>query len=105
MEEESIRLLKEGDIRTWHGLYRKYWGRVRCFISRMVPDAWAVDEIAQNVFVKIWNNRSRIVPEKGKDGSLSGYIFMITRNEVMDWYRHRIPVPVIRRDRSGFHDN
>ena len=77
----------------------------RCFISRMVPDAWAVDEIAQNVFVKIWNNRSRIVPEKGKDGSLSGYIFMITRNEVMDWYRHRAPVPVIRRDRSGFHDN
>ena len=85
-------------MKAWHRLYKLYCPRVHGFVSRMVPEKWAVDEIVQNVFVKIWSNRNRIIPEKGSGDGLSGYIFMVSRNEVMDWYRHRAAVMKFRKE-------
>ena len=76
-------------MKAWHRFYRLYYSRIYGFVSKMVPEQWAVDEIVQNVFVKVWLNRNRIVPEKGNGDGLSGYEFMVSRNEIIDWYRHR----------------
>lgn len=98
MDYVLIQLIRNGNMKAWHRLYKLYCPRVHGFVSRMVPEKWAVDEIVQNVFVKIWSNRNRIIPEKGSGDGLSGYIFMVSRNEVMDWYRHRTAAMKFRRD-------
>ena len=77
MDYVLIQLIRNGNMKAWHRLYKLYCPRVHGFVSRMVPEKWAVDEIVQNVFVKIWSNRNRIIPEKGSGDGLSGYIFMV----------------------------
>lgn len=98
MDYIFLKLLQDGNMGAWHRLYKQYWSRVHGFVSGMVPEKWAVDEIVQNVFVKIWTNRSRIAPDKASGDGLSGYMFMISRNEVMDWYRHRAAVMKFRKE-------
>ena len=85
-------------MKAWHRFYRLYYSRIYGFVSKMVPEQWAVDEIVQNVFVKVWLNRNRIVPEKGYGDGLSGYVFMVSRNEIMDWYRHRAVAMKFRKE-------
>lgn len=98
MDYIFIKLLQDGNMKAWHKLYLMYYSRVYGFVSKMVSERWAVEELVQNVFVKIWLNRNRIIPEKGSGDGLSGYIFMISRNEVMDWYRHRAAVMKFRKE-------
>lgn len=98
MDYIFIKLIQDGNMKAWHKLYSTYYAKVYGFVSRMVSERWAVEEIVQNVFVKIWSNRNRIIPEKGTGDGLSGYIFMISRNEVMDWYRHRTAVLKFRKE-------
>ena len=71
MDYIFLKLLQDGNMGAWHRLYKQYWSRVHGFVSGMVPEKWAVDEIVQNVFVKIWTNRSRIAPDKASGDGLS----------------------------------
>lgn len=89
MNEESISLLRVGNMKAWHDFYVNYYARVRGFVSRMVPVSWAADEITQTVFVRIWMNKERLLPGKSQGDMISGYVFAIARNEVNNWYRSR----------------
>lgn len=83
-----ISALRDGNIDSYKTIYAKYYAKVRGFALRLTRTEWIADEIAQNVFVKIWTHRqSLVICESG--GSLSGYIFMIAKNEVVSYYRSR----------------
>lgn len=84
---EFIQALTRGDMHAYRLLYSLYWHKVRSFVLKMTGEDWLAEEISQNVFVKIWNNRNRLNSESSD--SLSGYIFTIARNEVIDWHRQR----------------
>ena len=87
MEIEFIQALARGDMHAYRLLYSLYWHKVRSFVIKMTGEDWLAEEISQNVFVKIWNNRQRLNSESSD--TLSGYIFTIARNEIMDWHRQR----------------
>lgn len=71
-------------------LFTTYYAKVHSYALKMTALDWVADEIAQNVFYKIWLHRDTIFEMTSRsDANIKGYIFMMTRNEVMDWWRSR----------------
>ena len=49
----------------------------------MVKDKQVSEEIVQDVFLKVWQKRSTIDPNR----SFKSWIFTIAKNDVISWYR------------------
>lgn len=76
----DIALLKAGDKTAFERLYNLYWARAYHFSKLYISDEYECEEIVQNVFIRLWNMRERLNPEKDPDG----LIFILTRNLVFN---------------------
>jgi len=70
-------------------LMRRYKHPVVNFCYRLLGNATDADDIAQETFVRLYQNRAKIDPAK----KLSAWLFAIARNACLDRlrYRHRHP--------------
>jgi RNA polymerase sigma-70 factor (ECF subfamily) len=82
-EKEVLRRIAEGDREAFKRLYGHYFKVVQKYISLFVPSKDSLDELTQDVFVRVWEKRERLV---GVD-SFQGYLFMLTRNMVFNYIR------------------
>lgn len=73
-----------GDCRAFEHLVAVYWRPVFAFSTRLLHDAEAADDVAQETFLRVWINRGEIQP-----GQLRAYIFRVARNLVVDETRKR----------------
>ena len=66
-------------------IYADHYRPVRRFISRMVRDEWAADDLTQDTFLKVQEKLSDL-----RDSSkLRSWIFQIARNRCLDYFRSR----------------
>lgn len=64
-------------------IYDLHYRPVRTFISKMVGDEWAADDLTQDTFIKIQQNLNGL-----RDASkLRPWIFRIARNRCLDYFR------------------
>jgi RNA polymerase sigma-70 factor (ECF subfamily) len=83
-------------------LWRELRDRLRAFIARRVDNPADVEDLLQEVFLRIHQHLSTV-----KDtGRLTSWIFQLTRNAITDYYRaaarrHEIPGQVTRDDELG----
>jgi RNA polymerase sigma-70 factor (ECF subfamily) len=54
------------------------------FVEGYIPDKDEADNIVQNVFEKLWENRSSFVD----DSNLIGWLFTVTKNECLSYISH-----------------
>lgn len=67
-------------------LWHEFQDHLRAFVARRVNHPEDVDDVLQDVFLRIHRNLGRV----NQRGSLSSWIFQITRNSIVDHYRsHR----------------
>lgn len=76
----DLALLSKGDQAAFERLYKAYWGRVYHFTSLYIKDSYEREEIVQEVFIRLWDMRRRIAPDRDPNGLL----FIITRNLVFN---------------------
>ena len=81
----QIEEIRAGKIKTFEILFNAYYPRVKSFAFGMIKDQYEAEEIAQNVFLKLWSNREKL----SSDNTLSSYIFTIVQNEVYDFFREK----------------
>ncbi len=77
--------VKRGDKKAYETLFYRYSERIYYFSYKYLCDQHMAEEITQEVFVKIWINREQL----RQDLSFKCYLFMVTRNAVIDTYRKR----------------
>ncbi len=65
-------------------IYKEYGNKVRAYISSRVSNASDVDDLQSEVFLKIQNKASAYEEEKA---AVSTWIYTITHNAVIDYYR------------------
>ena len=82
-EEELIVGLIKGDLKSYESLFEIHYGRIVGFAQKLVQNHWFAEEIAQNVFMKLWINRSTLK----LDSIVGAYLFLLTKNEVIDHFR------------------
>lgn len=75
--------ISKGSLKAFKVFFDQYYMRVRNFANGIVKNIDEAENIAQNVFMKIWLSRETLSSEK----SLDSYVFTIARNEICDYFR------------------
>ena len=63
-ESHIISRMISGDINAFKLLFDRYYSQVRFFTLGIVKDSFVADDIAQNVFIKVWTKRELIDCER-----------------------------------------
>ncbi len=83
-DEKNILLeLIEGSEYAFEEIYRTYSPRLFGRLLKLVKSEAQAEEILQDVFLKIWEQRNSIDPEK----SFRSFLFKIAENKVYDFFR------------------
>jgi len=83
--QKIIPLLKEGNEDAFDEVYERFKERLFFFILRFHPDEESSKGVVQEVFIKLWENRSQLK----EDASLSSYLHTIAKNLVLNRIRKR----------------
>lgn len=76
----DIALLKNGDNKAFERLFNLYWGKVYNFTGLFIKDEKEREDITQQVFVKVWEGRTKLDVDK----SFEGFLFIVSRNLVFN---------------------
>lgn len=82
-EVKLLEEMKQNDIAAFNQLYNRYAPVLYQRLLRLLKDPESVEEILQEVFLKIWNKREEIIPEKG----FKTFIYRIADNMAIDLFR------------------
>lgn len=82
-ESDLLRQIAQGDRVGFKTLYTSYFSYVQRYISLFEPSKASLDELTQDVFVRIWEKRAYLA----KVESFRSYLFMVTRNVVFNYLR------------------
>lgn len=82
-EKVLLGKLAEGDAPAFTALYEKYSLKLYANIFRLVKSEDTAKEILQDLFLKIWELRGQIDPEK----SFKSFLYKIAENLVYDHFR------------------
>ncbi|MDP4240436.1 MAG: RNA polymerase sigma-70 factor [Bacteroidota bacterium] len=82
-ETEWILALKEGNLLAFNELFDRYGKRLYYFSKGYLKSPESAEEIVQEVFLKIWDNRIELSACK----SIESYLFTITRNGILNTIR------------------
>ena len=80
-EKGYIEAISKGDEQAFEALFLHYFPRIKGFISGILQNGEEAEDISQDIFVSMWQNRDRLT---GID-NLNAYLFRIAKNTV---FRH-----------------
>ena len=79
-DTKAVGQLIKGNVSAYEFLFRKYYGTVYCFVRNMLKDSSAAEDIAQDIFMRIWLNRASLHPDK----PIKHLLFVMAKNEALD---------------------
>lgn len=82
-EKKWLLLLREGSEQAFEKIYLLYSKRLFGNLLKLVKSESIAQEILQEVFLKVWDNRRFIDTEK----SFRSYLFKIAENKTYDFFR------------------
>ena len=86
MEAVTIEALQNGDHKAFEEIFLIYFDKVKCFLSGFLKSESEAEELAQDIFVKLWINRQSLNPQK----PFNTYIFTIARNTALNYLKHKL---------------
>ena len=86
LNTELVRLLRKGDMAAFDAIYNKYCHKLHQFVYMYLKQEEDAEEIVQEVFIKIWQSRSKI----DIYSSFESFLFTIAYNTTMSLLRKRI---------------
>lgn len=72
-------------VQDFEKIFRTQFSTVKHFIFTLLKSEEDAEDIAQDVFVKLWTNYETWKDNDGKDG----YIYAVARNLTLDFIRHK----------------
>jgi RNA polymerase sigma-70 factor (ECF subfamily) len=85
-DDKLIRLLRKGDMVAFDTIYQRYSNKLYFFVLRYIKLKEDVEEIVQEVFIKIWESRKNIDTHL----TFESFIFTIAYNTTISLLRKRI---------------
>jgi RNA polymerase sigma-70 factor (family 1) len=79
-ERAWVDRVRAGDVDAFEALYRMYWQRLYAFAFRYVHSKEDAEEVAQEVFFRIWRRRAHWAPA----GAVRNYLYLAVRNAARD---------------------
>lgn len=82
-ENDLIRLIADGDQRAFSVIFERYYGVLGEFVYKVTGSLEKSQEIVQDVFVKLWQNRTGLTEVR----NMKSYIFILCRNHTYNELR------------------
>lgn len=89
-EQDILLRLAEGDHQAFKKLFRTYYSKVRAFSYGFLKNTDDADELAQMVFVKLWDKRKMLQNIRNFDS----YLFMLAKHTIFNFIEARHIMPV-----------
>lgn len=80
-------LVKRGDLNAFEKLFKAYYPAIKKFALSIVRDLTIAEEIAQEVFMYIWEKREQIELHS----SLKSYLFSSAKNKCINYIKLELP--------------
>lgn len=84
-EDLLVEQLKTGDVAAFDQLFESYGARLFGFALNYLKTKSEAEELVQEVFVRVWENRESLK----SDYSFKSYLFTIALNQVRKYFRKR----------------
>lgn len=94
-----LRQVGDGSRKAFDTLFLCYFPKVKLFLTRLIGTPDEAEDLAQDIFFKLWINRHTL----HRVESLNNYLFQMARNSAytyfdrqqrMEEYQRRLPLPV-----------
>jgi len=100
-DQKLISLYLAGDEKSLEILFNCYLKMIYSFIYRYVGDQEAAEDVAQEVFVKVWKNLKKFNPQKNRfanfklrrQKNFKTWLFKIAKNASIDFLRKKKIIP------------
>lgn len=84
-DRSLIEAFQSGDEFAFVALYNRYKGPVFAFCVKMLLDRAATEDVLQETFVRVYENRERLT----RPGSFKAWLFTIARNQCLNQLRRQ----------------
>ena len=84
-ESEIIGRIRQGDIKEFETLFRSSYASLVKYAGTLIKDQDTAEEIVQDLFFRLWQNREKLNIES----SLNGYLFRSVHNSCLHHIEHR----------------
>ena len=84
-DNEIIRRIRQGDVQQFESLFRSSYISLVRYAKSFVRDHDTAEEIVQDLFFRLWDERNKIKIET----SLNGYLFRAVHNRCLHLLEHR----------------
>lgn len=78
-----IEALRSGDESAYAYLIETYHHKLCVYANSLVKNVYSAEDIVQNVFIRIWEQRTRLKT----DHALKSFLYKLVYNEFIDLYR------------------
>ena len=78
-----IESLKKGDEKAYAYLLDTYHHKLCVYANSLIKNSYSAEDIVQNVFIRVWELRSRLKPNL----SIKSFLYKSVYNEFIDLYR------------------
>lgn len=82
-DEELMFAIKEDDYACYNQLFMRYYDKLCCYVYQFIQDKYETEDIVQELFIILWNQRQRIKI----DSSISGYLYKMSKNIALNHIR------------------
>ena len=84
-DSEITGRIRQGDIRQFETLFRSSYVSLVKYAGTLIKDQDTAEEIVQDLFVRLWQDREKLKIES----SLNGYLFRSVHNRCLHHIEHR----------------
>jgi RNA polymerase sigma-70 factor, ECF subfamily len=84
-EEGALSLICKGKEEGLHYFFDKYYTPISFFVARLTRNQDFAEEITADVFIKLWNKREELQPNR----SIKAWLYQTANNAAIDWLRQQ----------------
>lgn len=82
-DEKLIAAIRKGDYASYNKLFVRYYSRLCYYVYRLLTDQEDAEDVVQDLFLTLWNNRSKIEIEE----NVSAYLYKMAKNLALNHIR------------------
>ena len=83
--KETLIALQQGEHKAFEEIFISYFNKTKVFINGYIKSEIDAEELAEDLFVKLWINRQSINQEK----SFNAYLHTMARNSALNFLKHK----------------
>ncbi len=84
--KEVLSALMAGDSRAFDTVYLCCFEPIRAFFFLLLHNETEAEELSQELFVELWENRQKINP----DLNFRSYLYTVAKTSALKYFRHRL---------------